>query len=76
MAEQRRRYINVRSLEDLCYLEAVVDMAPRLIGRIDMADCLTDEYRSILKSLIEVAKQHTLPPDPPTIDAEGNDVHV
>ena len=43
--------------EDLAYLEAVVDQAPRLMARRDMPDSLTDWWRDVVKTLIATCRR-------------------
>lgn len=52
------RTIDLRSRDDLCYLEAVADAAPRLVARDDVPDALTDWWLKVIRGLIAVAKEH------------------
>lgn len=55
MAESKE--INFRDRDDLAYLEAVVDMSPRLLTRADTHDALSDFWREVVKKLILIAKE-------------------
>jgi hypothetical protein len=46
------RVLNLSSREDLAYLEACVDHAPRLASRADITDPLTDHWRRVILGLI------------------------
>lgn len=50
--ERRQRLLNLRSTDDLAYLDAMTDMAPRLTSRADMSDPLTDMWRLVVKKLV------------------------
>lgn len=58
--ETETRTLRLDSREDLAYLEALIDGAPRLFGRADTPDSLTDYYRDLIKKLLLIAKEHAL----------------
>lgn len=52
------RILDLQNLEDLAYLEAIVDTAPRVLGMRDYPDGLTDHWREVLKRFIHITQEH------------------
>jgi hypothetical protein len=53
-------HLDLTNRDDLSYLKALVDVAPRLTSRTDMRDPLTDFWRQVLVALITNAKDQQI----------------